>query len=169
MNGGLTNSVTGFALSTGFALGTGAEIGEALRQGGQSALMGLGIGVIGGAVKGFEDARKDNVGPWDGIPIQKHHSDPKYMGGDVNQKLTPMSRSLHQELHKEMNEYMRGQTDAAGNHMRPQRGNPAYKIQQNFERPLRLDALKGFYDSHRLKYWNVRYDFYKNNGMKWRP
>ncbi len=82
-----------------------------------------------------------------------------------------MSRSRHQELHKEMNEYLKGQTDMNGNHMRPQRGNSGRVIQRNFDRPLRQNAMKGFYDLHPLKYWDARYDFYKNNGMtrQWRP
>jgi t-SNARE complex subunit (syntaxin) len=86
-----------------------------------------------------------------------------------NQTLTKMSTSRHQELHREMNEYLRQQTDLDGNHMRPQRGNSGEKIRGIFSRPQRINALKGFYDSHPLKYWDARYKFYHNNHIRYFP
>ena len=53
--------------------------------------------------------------------------------------------------------------------MRPQKGNPGWKIQENFDRSLRINTTKQFYDSNRFKYWDARYDFYKNNGIRWKP
>ena len=100
-----------------------------------------------------------------------HHSDPKFMGGNANQELTPMSKSRHQQLHPEMNKYLYNVHDNDGNHMRPQRGNDQYSIQDNFDSLQRLNALKNFYDLHPIKYWDARFDFYRNNDMlkQWRP
>jgi hypothetical protein len=62
-------------------------------------------------------------------------------------------------------------TDANGNHMRPLPNNSGLRIQNNFIRPQRFDALKGFYDNYPIKYWDARRDFYRNNHImrKWRP
>ena len=48
---------------------------------------------------------------------------------------------------------------------------PGLRIQNNFIRPQRFDALKGFYDNYPIKYWDARRDFYRNNHImgKWRP
>lgn len=74
-------------------------------------------------------------------------------------------------LHKELNEYLRNQTDGEGHHMRPQKGNPGWKIIRNFDENTRINILKLFYDSHPLRYWDARYDFYRNTNMlnQWKP
>ncbi len=36
----------------------------------------------------------------------RHHSDPKFMGGDPKQKLTDIPEQDHKNLHKEMNEFL---------------------------------------------------------------
>lgn len=100
-----------------------------------------------------------------------HHSDPMFMGGNANQELTPMSESRHYKLHPEMNKYLYNVHDNDGNHMAPYPGNNRFEIQKNFDRPWRINALKGFYDSHPIKYWDARFYFYRNNDMlkQWRP
>ena len=62
-------------------------------------------------------------------------------------------------------------SDENGNHMRPQKGNSGEKIINTFSREKRLNAMKGFYDQHPYKYFDARWDFYKNNNMlkRWRP
>ena len=77
--------------------------------------------------------------------VHRHHSYPKYLGGDPNQPLTEMPADQHKQLHKDMNDYMVQQTDANSNHMRPQRGNSKFKIEKNFTTAQREEALKGFY------------------------
>ena len=52
-----------------------------------------------------------------------HHSDPKFMGGNPKQPLTDVLIPDHKGLHRDLNDFLAGKTDAAGNHMRPQRGN----------------------------------------------
>lgn len=92
-------------------------------------------------------------------------------GGDPKQDLTPMSKSRHKDLHKDMNNYLKEQKDMNGNHMRPQKGNSGKDIQRNFDRQQRIDVLKGFYNKYPLKYWDPKLDFYRNNKMmkQWRP
>lgn len=78
---GTLNSATGFGLGTAMALGSGADLGKALKQGGQGAALGLANGVMNGTIKGFQTARQEKVSPWTGEPTERHHSDPKFMGG----------------------------------------------------------------------------------------
>lgn len=106
--------------------------------------------------------------------VQLHHSFPKALGGDVNQDLTPMATGRHQDLHREMNQYLKCQmTEIDGKFvdMYPRRGNSGVRVQNNFTDYQRFNAVKGFYDLHQIKYFDVRYQFYKNNGIinKWRP
>jgi hypothetical protein len=63
---GITGSATGFALSAGFAWANGASFKEGLSQGGQGALMGLGIGFSSGLITGMRSAYKDGENPWTG-------------------------------------------------------------------------------------------------------
>ncbi len=63
---GTTNAATGFTLSAGLAWGNGASFEEGLKQGGQGALMGAGIGVMTGTVAGVQYARDNKVNPWTG-------------------------------------------------------------------------------------------------------
>lgn len=165
------NSATGFALGTGMALGTGSDLGNALKQGGQGAAFGLATGVISGTVEGYQTARQDKISPWTGDKTQRHHSDPKFMGEEPKQDLTPMTVQRHKDLHQDLNDFLRKQTNDKGQHMQPQPGNKGKDIQQNFAKPLRIDARKRFYDQHPIKYWDARLDFYRNNNMlkQWRP
>ena len=80
-----------------------------------------------------------------------------------------MSESRHIGLHSDLNEHLYLIKDNEGNHMRPQRGNNGINIRDNFSRPQRIAALKSFYDSHPFKYWDARYDFYRNNHLFWLP
>ena len=53
-------------MSAGFAWGNGASFEEGLKQGGQGALMGAGIGAITGAAAGVRYAHDNKVDPWTG-------------------------------------------------------------------------------------------------------
>ncbi len=171
----VTNSVvsgaTGFTVGAGWAALDGKSFEESMRAGWNSAKVGFAVGGAIGSLSGWQRAKEARVSPWTGEPIQRHHSDPKFMGGDPNQRLTPMSKSRHKDLHKDMYRYLEQHTDANGNHMRPLPNNSGLRIQNNFIRPQRFDALKGFYDNYPIKYWDARRDFYRNNHImgKWRP
>ena len=89
-----------------------------------------------------------------------HHSDPKFMGGNPKQPTTRMSEETHKELHKDLNNFLRQQENAAGNHMRPQRGNSARRIAENFNRHTRLNAMADFYRQYGQKYVDAARDFF---------
>ena len=96
-----------------------------------------------------------------GVAEHGHHSYPKYLGGDPGQQLTRMPASDHKQLHKDMNDFMRQQTDANGNHMRLQRGNSGKDIRRNFKTQEMEGALKRFYSGPGAKYKNAAMDFFK--------
>jgi hypothetical protein len=92
--------------------------------------------------------------------INLHHSDPKFLGGDPKQILTPLDRSTHIALHNDLNAFLRQQTDPFGNHMRPLKGNSGDDIQLNFTRAEMLDALQRFYSGPGAKYSDAARDFF---------
>ncbi len=96
-----------------------------------------------------------------------HHSDPEFMGGDPKQELTSMPKDGHrgkgESLHNDLNGFLKEKTDSAGNHMRPQRGNPGTRIRENFPRSERLDALAEFYKRNRDKYSDAARDFFRQH------
>ncbi len=94
---------------------------------------------------------------------ERHHADPKFLGGDPKQPLTKMRARTHRQLHKDLNDFLRQRTDAAGRHMRPQRGNSGAKIQQNFDRSERLEALRDFYRGPGAKYKDAARDFFEQH------
>jgi len=95
--------------------------------------------------------------------IQQHHSDPKFMGGEPKQKKTPVPKDTHTDLHRDLNKFLRDKEDAAGNHMRPQRGNSGADIADNFTRQERLEAMAEFYKKFRDKYPDAARDFFKQH------
>jgi len=93
----------------------------------------------------------------------RHHSDPKFMGGNPNQKLTEMPADQHRQLHRDLNDHLVRQTDDFGNHMRPQRGNPGQRIQDNFTPDQRRDAMSDFYRQNQHKYPDAAKDFFNQH------
>ncbi|MGB3410168.1 MAG: hypothetical protein WBA45_03135 [Microthrixaceae bacterium] len=89
-----------------------------------------------------------------------HHSDPKFMGGAPKQPLTKLTDVEHKALHKDLNDFLRQQTDDFGRHMRPQRGNSGQIIRRNFTRDERLDALARFYSGPGAKYADAAEEFF---------
>ena len=65
---GTLNSATGFGLGTAMALGSGADLGEALKQGGQGAALGLMTGVLSGTAEGIRIGIKEGIDPFTGKP-----------------------------------------------------------------------------------------------------
>jgi len=95
--------------------------------------------------------------------IEKHHSDPKFLGGDPKQELTPMAKSQHRQLHKDLNEHLENYVDSKGNSMVPKKGNPGSVIRQNFPRNERLQALADFYKGAGARYKDAANDFFKQH------
>jgi RHS repeat-associated protein len=95
--------------------------------------------------------------------IELHHSDPKFMGGDPAQELTPLERSEHKALHNDLNTHLEKYKNVKGESMRPTVKNPGAKIRGNFTRPERLKALKDFYKGPGAKYTSAASDFFKQH------
>lgn len=171
VNGAVLGSACGFVSDFAIALMQGASMQEAFN----TSLKGAAIGGLSGAVfgigNGFKSARENKVSPWTGEKINMHHSFPKFLGGDTKQELTPMSMKRHIRYHKEFNEYLLDQTDNYGNNMRPVKGNSGKVIKKNFDFHIRMGVTQQFYDMHPYRYWDARFDFYRNNGLiwQWRP
>jgi len=94
------------------------------------------------------------------VAMRNHHSDPKFMGGDPKQPLTNMTKEMHDELHRDLNNFLRDRTNAAGNHMRPQSNNPGDWIQRNFSTAERRQAMADFYRQYGDKYPDAARDFF---------
>lgn len=171
LNTGLSNSMTGFSIGTALSLGAGDDIDEAVSQGGKSAVGSFVTGTITGFSSEIRYSRSSKLSPWTGEKTNRHHSFPKFLGGDKDQDLTTMSVSRHRRFHREFNDYLYEQRNDEGYHMRPQRGNGTKEIEFNFDYDIRFDRTKQFYDSHPLRYWDARFDFYYNNNIirQWRP
>jgi hypothetical protein len=90
---------------------------------------------------------------------QEHHSDPKFMGGDPNQPTTTMPVDQHQELHQDLNDFLKDYTDGKGNDMSPRRGNSGANIRENFSAKDRIKAMFDFYKEHNDKYPEAAKDF----------
>ena len=160
-----SNAASGFLLSAGISFAYTKDFDQAFKDGVRGGLMGAGIGFTTGAIGGYRYAKENKLSPWTGEKIQLHHSDPIFMGGAPDQELTPMSISRHQELHKDLNNFLVEKKNALGQHMRPQPRNSGLQIRRNFNRIDRFDAMKQFYDKNWIKYWDARWDFYKNNNL----
>ena len=158
-------AVSGFAIGTAVSYIQYKDFDRAFSEGVRGGLMGAGIGLTTGAIGGYRYAKENKLSPWTGEKIQLHHSDPIFMGGAPDQELTPMSISRHQELHKDLNNFLVEKKNALGQHMRPQPRNSGLQIRRNFNRTQRFDAMKQFYDKNWIKYWDARWDFYKNNNL----
>lgn len=85
---------------------------------------------------------------------QKHHSDPKYLGGDPDQPLTTMSDSDHIEIHKEIDkEYPRWRGKKYYDQKRA--ANP------NFDQEV-YEFLTSLYSKYVNKYATLLSDFISN-------
>ncbi len=94
---------------------------------------------------------------------QRHHSDPKFLGGDPKQPLTRVPERTHQKLHRDMNDFLRNRKDSFGNDMAPRRGNSGQRIRQNFSRQERIDALRDFYNQNTNRYPGAARDFFNQH------
>jgi len=141
-----SNAASGFVVSGGASYIMNGDVDQAFSEGVRGFLMGAGIGFTTGAIGGYRYAKENKLSPWTGEKIQLHHSDPIFMGGAPDQELTPMSISRHQELHKDLNNFLVEKKNALGQHMRPQPRNSGLQIRRNFNRIDRSDAMKQFYD-----------------------
>ena len=66
-------------------------------------------------------------------------------------------------LLNDLNDFLRGTTDEAGNHMRPQPGNSGAKIRENFTREERLQTMADFYRLFGDSYPDAARDFFNQH------
>jgi hypothetical protein len=92
--------------------------------------------------------------------IVKHHSWPKFLGGNPRQKVTDMTEETHIQLHRDLNNFLFQQRNELGQHMRPQRDNPGVDIRANFLEPQRIQALSNFYSRFQQTYPQAAADFF---------
>jgi len=83
---------------------------------------------------------------------QLHHSGPMFMGFPRNQTLVRMSTPQHQALHRDMNNFLKGRTNDAGQNMCPRPGNSGQDIRSNFSQAERFNAVRDFYQQYGNNY-----------------
>jgi RHS repeat-associated protein len=135
------------------------EAGAKDAQAAKSASGDKGASTNGGS-PGEKTAQQTSTESGKQSSTQEHHSDPKFMGGDKDQPTTKMSTSEHQELHSDLNKFLKNVTDKNGNDMSPRKGNSGADIRQNFTRDERVDAMRDFYNQNESKYPQAAKDFH---------
>jgi RHS repeat-associated protein len=96
-----------------------------------------------------------------GQSTHQHHSGPVFMGFPRNQELTPLTRTVHEQLHRDLNNYLRTQTNELGQHMRPQSNNSGRDIRENFSSLERWNSLREFYNRYGDQYPTAARDFFR--------
>ena len=170
LTGITVGAISGYVTGFGFTLLTTGSLKEANKSGLQNATIGAVNGVISGAIAGYRYAKTHNISPWKAEQTHRHHPHPVFMGGKNNQPLSPMNKSRHQDLHKDLYNYLRNYDIERGDGLKmiPTRGNSSIEIQNNFSPELRFNTIKNFYDTYPYKYFDIRRAFYSNNHLEWR-
>ena len=96
-----------------------------------------------------------------GQQTQQHHSGPMFLGFPRNQELTPLVRHVHEQLHRDLNAFLRDQVNATGQHMRPQSNNSGRDIRANTSQQERFNAMREFYNRYGHLYPTAARDFFR--------
>jgi RHS repeat-associated protein len=96
-----------------------------------------------------------------GQQTHQHHSGPVFMGFPQNQQTTPLVRNIHEQLHRELNSFLRTQTNEFGQHMRPQSNNSCVAIRENFSQQDRFNAMREFYNRYGEQFPQAARDFFR--------
>jgi len=102
----------------------------------------------------------DGVLVHNACPTELHHSFPRFLGGGA-QRLTALPKSLHQQLHRDLNTFLSRYKDSFGNTMSHSSINSGARIQANFSIKERLQALADFYSQFRNTYPTASDDFFR--------
>lgn len=100
---GTLNATTGFGLGTAMALGSGADLGEALKQGGQSAALGLTSGVMNGLAKGIKNNKENTKEQTKTNNQNKERTSPKFADTPAQHQEEPARRVPLQILEEGIN------------------------------------------------------------------
>gem|GEM_PF-2363302 len=85
------------------------------------------------------------------------------MGGDKNQKLTPMDPDDHIQLHRDWVDFFKKYRERTGKDMVSSRKNPGLRIRSRYSEQERLDATADFYKGAGSKYEAAAKDFFEAN------
>lgn len=164
--GAIGGAASGFATTLMFE----GNIDDALDGMWSGATTGAFYGGLTGGIAEYQSAYKQRISPFTGNKMEAHHSHPKFMGGQESQELVLMDINRHRDLHRKLNQKLRDYVDPeTGKSMLPTRGYPALKMRGIFDDNLRFNRLKHFYDNNYMRFYDARKQFYKVNGIKWRP
>lgn len=100
---GTLNATTGFGLGTAMALGSGADLGEALKQGSQSAALGLTSGVMNGLAKGIKSNKENANEQTETSNQNKERTSPKFSETAAQHQEEPARRVPLQILEEGIN------------------------------------------------------------------
>ena len=96
--------------------------------------------------------------------IEGHHPFQQALGGPAKQNVSRMWQRTHRRLHKRQNAHLKRYTDAEGNHMCPQKGNPGRVVRRHFSLEERLNAQGEFYKKHWWRYRDAARKFFGQYG-----
>ena len=102
-----------------------------------------------------------------GERLEGHHSMPVFLKDGIRRSSdvkVHMPVSMHKELHKDMNVFLKSKTNKYGDDMMPRSGNSGLKIRDNFEEIDRVQAMREFYLINQQKYPEVAADFFRQYG-----
>lgn len=168
IGGGVSNFTSSYIFT--------GDIDKAWDSAKDGVIYGAAIGSISGMGAGLKYAKNHKLNPWTGEKRHLHHPMPRYLleNRNMEQDLVLVSSDRHlNKLHKEMNNYMKQfegyykETELIP--MAYSNKNPGYKIREAFTPNIRFNNVKSFYDSNKIRYFDVRYHFYKTYNLRWRP
>jgi hypothetical protein len=89
-----------------------------------------------------------------------HHSHPKFCYGKKKQDLAFVCAAKHQDLHNDLNRFLRDVKDSKGNDMSPRKGNSGADIRDHFSPEQCRDAMARFYRGPGKKYRDAANKFF---------
>jgi len=131
-------------------VGVGASLGTIA---GISCLALIGTGSLILIAQKADEISKDMKSP------QEHHSFPIFLGGDVKQKLVPMEKSRHVNLHKDLRGFLQDHYPS----LEPKRGNSGDQIIAKNSTSTRLEAMSRFYLTHLDAYADAALQFFTDH------
>lgn len=105
-----------------------------------------------------------------GEKLHRHHSMPVFLKDGIRRNSdvkVQIPESMHKELHKDLNVFLKSKTNKYGDDMMPRRGNSGAEIREAFpDASQRIQAMREFYIINQSKYPDVAQDFFRQYGRK---
>jgi hypothetical protein len=113
----IVGGATGFVIGTGVSLLNGESFGDALKAGGQGALMGFGIGTATGLASGLRSAYKAGENPWTGEKLSSKPTQTHHFAMDKSSKYTPQMQEIADRYDLDLNgDWNKAQMPHQGRH-----------------------------------------------------